>query len=67
MKRFLIQKNGQDVLGGAVGEDNVYIATYGSVEPGRKQPADLDVDETTLKTYALSGQKPTTYTITRIE
>ena len=55
-----------DVLGGEVEEDNVYIKTYGSVLPGHKLPADLEVGETTLKEYRLSGEKPTVHKIVRV-
>lgn len=55
-----------DVLGGAVGIDNVYITAYGSHVSG-KEPRELDVGESCLKRYALSGQKPTVYKIVRVE
>ena len=66
MFKLLKTVDDSDVLGGEVGEDNVYIKTYGSVLPGEKLPADLEVGETTLKEYRLSGQKPTVYKIVRV-
>jgi hypothetical protein len=66
MKRFRLQtETGEDVLGGEVGEDNVYISTYGTLEPGSSPPGELLVDEFCKKRYALSGQKPTVYVIVR--
>jgi hypothetical protein len=66
-KMFRLQSltTAEDVLGGAVTEDNVFIAAYGSVLPGYKHPSKLGVGETTRKKYALSGQRPTTYIIVR--
>lgn len=67
MSQFVIRDHkGEDVLGGQVSEDNVYIRTYGSVEAGCKPPSELAIDETTRKLYALSGQQPTTYWVTRV-
>lgn len=67
MKTFRIL-NGYDenVLGGDVGEENVYIRAYGSVLRGECAVSDLDVGESTRKRYALSGQKPTVYRILRV-
>lgn len=68
MKRFIMKdQKGEKVVGAVLTEDNVYISTYGKVEKGCKRPVDLEVGETTRKVYALSGQKPTTYWITRVE
>jgi hypothetical protein len=68
-KRFKLVKPGtnEDVLGGAVGADNVYIRTYGAIHEGHKHPDELNIGEVTLKTFALSGQKPTAYEIVRVE
>lgn len=44
---------------------NVYISAYGKVVKGEKNVEELEVGERTRKTYALSGQKPTTYAIER--
>lgn len=65
-KQFQLRDDtdGTDVLG-RVSEDNVYIKTYGTVVEG-KQPKDLEVGESTLKRYALSGTRPTVYRITRV-
>lgn len=65
-KRFRLQtEDGKDVLGGEVPLGNAYISAYGSLREGDKPPAELEVDELCRKTYALSGQRPTTYVIVR--
>lgn len=67
MKKFkLMTHNDEDVLGGAVGIDNVYIRAYGAHVSGRLVDQ-LDVGESCVKRYSLSGQKPTTYKIVRVE
>lgn len=53
-----------DVMGGPLSEEDVYVKTYGVVVVGR-HPRDLDVGESCTKEYALSGQRPTRYRITR--
>lgn len=45
----------EDVLGGAVSEDNVYIRVYARVCDGHKRIADLDVGESSQCKYSLSG------------
>lgn len=65
-KLFRIQdENGQDVLGGEVEEDNVYVETYGALRNGDKAPSQLGVGELCHKTYALNGQKATVYVVVR--
>lgn len=64
-KKFRLQdREGHDVLGGEVGEDNAYVRTYGTVVQGRP-PGELEVDESCVKEYALSGQRPTRYWLVR--
>lgn len=68
-KKFKLVRPGtdEDVLGGAVTEDNVYVKTYGSRLTGEKSVAELEVGEGSLHRYALSGQKATVYMIVRVE
>ncbi len=67
-KKFVMVKPGtsEDVLGGAVSGDNCYIAIYGAAVKRSPHPSTLEVGESTLRKYALSGQKPTVYEIIRI-
>lgn len=69
MKKFKLVNPGtdEDVLGGAVTEDNVYIKTYGSRLADQKPVAELEVGESSLHRYKLSGQKATVYQIVRVE
>lgn len=72
MKKFKLVRQGgrnedEDVLGGPVTEDNVYIKTYGSRLEGQKPVAELEVGEGSLHRYKLSGQKATVYKIVRVE
>lgn len=55
-----------DVFGVPVTLDNCYISAYGMLVRGRA-PSKLDVGESCVKKYALSGQKPTEYKIVRVE
>jgi hypothetical protein len=55
-----------DVLGGKVSLDNVYVRTYGRTVRGRA-PDELDVDESCVREYALSGQKRTQYVLLRVQ
>lgn len=65
-KRFNVQdRNGETVMG-PIAEDNVYLTAYGSTNPGCKEPTTLKVGEVTRRTYALSGQEPTTYWVVRL-
>lgn len=67
-KRFrILNGSDEDVLGGAVGEGNAYLAAYGSLVRGEKPVGELEVGESTRKRYALSGQKPTVYRILRVQ
>lgn len=66
-RRFVLQDHeGHDVLGAPVTIDNVYIRTYGTLVGG-SPPDKLRVRDSCKKRYALSGQKPTVYTIVRVE
>lgn len=56
-----------DVLGGTVDEGNVYVRTYGRTLAGYKPAGELAVGESALREYALSGQKPTTYKLVRVQ
>jgi hypothetical protein len=61
--------DGPDASGalGRLGLDNVYIAIYGSRPEGSKAPGELEIGEEIRNVrYALSGQKPTLYTIRRV-
>ena len=62
-RRFVLQdREGKDVLGAPVTIDNVYISAYGTLVGG-SPPDKLRVRDSCKKRYALSGQKPTVYTI----
>jgi hypothetical protein len=66
-RRFRLQDaRGEDCLGGAVTIDNPYISGYGTLVGG-SPPDKLRVRDSCKKRYALSGQKPTVYTIVRVE
>lgn len=65
--RILDDRDGSTVMGGDVGEGNVYIRTYGSILDGEKTIGDLNVGESTRKRYGLCGQKPTVYRILRVQ
>ena len=66
MKKFkLCNLKDEDVMGGALSEDNVYIRTYGSALPGQKSALDLAEGESTLYRFRLSGQTGT-YKIVRL-
>lgn len=68
MKYLLLNDStGEDVVGGALSEDNAYVSSYGALLPGEKRPNALAVGESTRKTYALSGARPTVYRLTRVE
>ncbi len=60
-KMFKITKpsTDEDILGGPVTEGNAYIAAYPVPLDGRKHPRDLDVFESTMCQYSLSGSKGT--------
>lgn len=64
--KVLDPKNDEDVLGGEVSEDNVYIRTYGVPLKGEKRPVDLAIGETTMVRYSLSGTRGV-YRIARTE
>lgn len=69
MKQFVLKdpKNDEDCLGGPVGENNVYIASYGApVNKDDKHPKDLAVGESVLRRYSLSGQSGV-YKVVRLE
>lgn len=68
-KRFRITdpRTDEDVLGGAVSEDNAYIAAYGApVNKGDPHPRDLEIGASVLRRYSLSGTTGT-YRIVRID
>ena len=64
------ERGGEPEGGGALGRigiDNVYLATYGSRPEGSKAYADLAIGEEVPNVrYALSGAKPTLYTVRRV-
>lgn len=66
-RRFRLQDDrGEDILGGAVTIDNVFISQYGS-HVGGPFVDKLAVGDCCKKRYAMSGQKPAVYTIVRVE
>jgi hypothetical protein len=66
-RRFRLQDDrGDDVLGGAVTINNVFVSIYGTLVGG-PAPDKLAVGDSCKKRYALSGQKPTVYTIVRVD
>jgi len=56
----------EDVLGGPVGPDNVYMRSYGRSVVGQPTIDALEVGQHTLRQYALSGSRPTVYRIVRV-
>ncbi len=67
MKFNMITDDGKDdVVMRDLEIGNAYISAYGGLVSG-KAPKDLDVDESCIKVYNLSGQKPTRYKIVRVE
>lgn len=62
----ILNGSDEDVLGGSVGLDNVYVSVYGAVVEGQKHPRYLEVGERTILRYSLSGQKPTCYHVLRV-
>lgn len=68
-KRFHIRdtRTDADVLGGAIEEANAYISAYGGpVNKGDKHPRDLDVGESVLRRYSLSGSTGV-YRVVRVD
>lgn len=64
--KFEIISDVNEVVLGPVGEDNVYINTYGAPRPGQRPPLKLDVGESSQVTYHLGG-KTGTYEVRRVE
>lgn len=67
-RRYMLRDTAtnEDVLG-PIGPDNVYLKTYGvPVNPEDKKVEDLEVGETTLKRYNLSGASGV-YRVVRVE
>lgn len=66
--KFRIVKPGtnEDVMGGTLGLNNVYISAYAEIDVPNKMPRDLEIGEHTVATYRLSGTKGT-YWIVRVE
>lgn len=54
-KLFKVMNRGEDVLGGAVSLDNVYISAYASYEG--KHARELELEEGCWANYSLSGSK----------
>lgn len=69
MKRFKLVKPGtnEDVLGGAVDEDNAYVSLYGARLPNEKKVHELEVGEGSLHRYGLNGSPRIIYKIVRVE
>lgn len=68
VKQFKLTKtDDSETVMGPIGEDNVYIASYGAaVNRGDKEPQDLEVGESVLRRYALSGSVGV-YKVVRLE
>ena len=66
MFRIIDDRDDSVVTGADVGEGNAYISAYGALVKGQKPWRELEVGESTLKRYALSGTKPTVYRILRV-
>lgn len=66
-KRFKIVKPGtnEDVFGGEVSGENVYVKIYGVRLDGQKPVEELEVGESSLHRYSLSGTAGT-YSIVRV-
>lgn len=58
-------EDGNDTMGGALPYENPYVSLYGALVSGR-HPSKLDVGETCIQRYAMSGQKPTDYRVRRV-
>lgn len=54
------------VILGPLTEANPYVTSYGAPLPGYKHPRDLQIGETALVKYSLSGSTGT-YTVARVE
>ena len=48
--------DGNDVLGGWVMYRNAYVSQHGAANAGQKAPSGLDIGESSILTYRLSGQ-----------
>jgi hypothetical protein len=58
---------GADVLGGPVPYENAYIRAYGEpVNAGDKSPAELEIGESVLRRYRLSGSTGV-YRVVRVD
>lgn len=68
MRFRLLTNDGRDeeIFGASIELENAYISAYGKLVRG-KPPAELEVGESCLKEYAMSGQTPTVYKIVRVE
>lgn len=65
-KKFRLEDmSGSEVMGGDMAEGNAYVSSYGKLISG-KPPWKLEVGESCVKEYALSGQKPTQYRLVRV-
>ena len=70
LRRFRLTdtRTNEDVMGGPLGLANPYVLGYSSgVNADDKGPGELEIGESVLRVYALSGQKPTTYRLVRVE
>jgi hypothetical protein len=67
MYKLVTPGTDEDVMGGALTENNPYITCYGARLKGEKPVAELEIGETSLHRYSLSGAKPTVYVIVRVE
>jgi len=60
------RKDGEDVLGGPVSEDNAYVRAYAKPLVGQKPPLSLEIGESSRCAFSLSGGYGE-YTIIRVE
>jgi hypothetical protein len=66
--RLTDPKNDADIMGGTMGLGNPYVVGYSkAVNEKDKQPKDLEIGESVLRIYSLSGQGPHTYRLVRVE
>ena len=63
--RLVKPETNEDVMGGTLTRDNVYVRTYGARLPGEKPVDDLELGEHSEHEYRLSGSKGT-YWIVRV-
>jgi hypothetical protein len=63
----ILDSANSNVLGGSVTSENAYITMHAAIQAGEKRPQDLEIGESTRAEYRVSGTRPTTYCIVRIQ